>query len=240
MEGLRVCQNCTFFLQDIDDMDFGVCLHDDDFEPFLDKIIENRDFSNCQDLYLRGRCSGETDACDYYEEVEVELSVETDEGNLKAYVDELKSCNVEDVVRQLYNPDREVVSKGLSALSLYVYLGNTGACEGLIKYYEELGPAQSLDDVRLRVKIIGLISRLEEQPRVIEAYVNELARTPSNNTTRQLYTLILERLGNYRGPLVHDLLMDLLQRQDYASKIRQRIVDVAWQVVTERDYEPWW
>ncbi|HCS11657.1 MAG TPA: hypothetical protein DIV40_09395 [Clostridiales bacterium] len=51
-----------------------------------------------------------------------------------------------------------------------------------------------LEDDDIGFDIIDMFSRYETDRRVIEAYVNELERTPSNNTTRQLYTLLLERL----------------------------------------------
>ena len=51
-------------------------------------------------------------------------------------------------------------------------------------------------------------------------------RTPSNNTTRQLYTLLLERLYRCDNDIVFDLLFDLLNRKKYSQKIKKRIIDV--------------
>jgi hypothetical protein len=47
MELDRICQNCSSFFQDSRDTDLGICLNDEVFEPFLDEIMENADFSNC-------------------------------------------------------------------------------------------------------------------------------------------------------------------------------------------------
>lgn len=52
-------------------MDLGVCLNDEAFEPFLDGIIDNEDFSNCYELYLRKRYDGRKEACEQYEEPEI-------------------------------------------------------------------------------------------------------------------------------------------------------------------------
>ena len=61
------------------------------------------------------------------------------------------------------------------SISIYVYVGNQGAFEILLKYYLSLGPAENLEDVYLRKDIIDMLSRYESDRRVIEAYVNELA-----------------------------------------------------------------
>ena len=71
-----------------------------------------------------------------------------------------------------------------------------------------------------------MFSRYESDKRVIEAYVNELEKTPSNNTTRQLYTLLLERLYVCDNEIVFDLLFDLLNRKKYSQKIKKRIIEV--------------
>lgn len=58
-----------------------------------------------------------------------------------------------------------------------------------------LGPAETLENVHLRIKMLGFIQYgKESEPKMAEAYVNELFRTPSNNVTRKLYSLILDRL----------------------------------------------
>lgn len=118
------------------------------------------------------------------------------------------------------------MKRGLNALSTYVYNGNLDAFEILLKYYLSLGPAESLEDVYLRKDVIDILSRYESDRRVIEAYVNELERTPSNNITRQLYTLLLERLYRCYNDIVFDLLFDLLNRKKYSQKIKNRIIEV--------------
>ncbi|HZJ58298.1 MAG TPA: hypothetical protein VFD89_08725, partial [Clostridia bacterium] len=55
-------------------------------------------------------------------------------------------------------------------------------------YHMDMGPAETLDDAHLRIKIIKLLSLANTESCFVEAYINEMARTPYNNTTRQLYT----------------------------------------------------
>lgn len=49
----RTCQNCSSFFQDSEDMDFGVCMRDEIFEPYIDEILESENFSSCQELFFK-------------------------------------------------------------------------------------------------------------------------------------------------------------------------------------------
>lgn len=222
-----ICQNCCFFFLDSEDIDFGVCMKDEAFEPFIDEILENDNFSCCYEMYLQKRFEGKREACDQFEEPEV---LEIPEGeDISAYIayENLKHQNVDEIIKYLYSSDADLVKKAISAISTYVYIGNMGAYEGLISYYESLGPAEGLDDVYLRIEMIDMLIRYESEKRTIEAYINELARTPSNNTTRKLYTLILKRLSRCPAEIVSGLLIELLNKQQYSYKIRKRILEVA-------------
>ena len=223
----RICQNCSSFFQASEDIYLGVCLNDESFNPFAEEILENGDFSCCYEVYLQKRFDGGKEACDQYEEPDI---VEIPEGeDIYAYItyENLKHQNVEEIIQYLYSSDVDLVKKAISAISTYVYIGNVGAYEGLINFYASLGPAEGLDDVYLRMKVIDMLSRYESERKTIEAYVNELARTPSNNTTRKLYTLILERLSRCPAEIVSGLLLELLNKQQYSYKIRKRILEVA-------------
>lgn len=97
----------------------------------------------------------------------------------------------------------------------------------MINYYMGLGSAESLEDVCMRIKIVDILSTKESERNTIEAYVNELARTPSNNTTRQLYSLVLKRLSMCPVEIVRELLLELLGKRQYSYKIRKRIMEIA-------------
>jgi hypothetical protein len=205
-------------------------LNDKAFEPFLDEIIEKDDFSSCHDLYLQKRYNGEKEACDDFAEPEM---IDLPEGmaiedyiHYEALDKALKNQNVDEVVRYFYSSDSAMMNKALSAISIYFYSGNEGAFKGLLNYYLSLGPAESLDDVHLRKRIIDMLSKYESNRRVIEAYVKELERTPSNNTTRQLYSLVLNRLKWCPHEIVDDLLLELLNKKQYSSKMYNRIMEI--------------
>lgn len=226
LEVERICQNCgSFFQDDDDDYDFGICMMDEEFEPYADEIIDNGNFSCCRELFLRKRFEYSTEACEKFEEIEC---LDLPEGmDLETYIklESLKTANVDGVTKYLYNDDINIVKYALSETSHYVYLGNKGAFEGLLEYYLSLGPAEKLEDVHLRKDIIEVLQRYEDDERIVRAYVKELERTPSNNTTRQLYTLVLERLRRCNYEIAADLLYKLLERKEYGAKLRKRITD---------------
>ena len=65
MELDKICQNCSSFIQDTEDFrtGLGICVMDEEFEPFLDEILESADFSNCYELYLKKRFDGGREPC---------------------------------------------------------------------------------------------------------------------------------------------------------------------------------
>lgn len=238
MELDKICQNCSSFFQDSNDLrtDLGVCLMDEAFDPFLDEIMENADFSNCYELYLEKRFDGGREPCDQYEEPEI---IEIPEGeDIENYIDceQMKHANVDEVVKYFYDADNRIVNRAISKISSYVRMGNESAYEELINYYMSLGPAESLEDVYLRIEIVDILSSKELEKKTTDAYVNELARTPSNNVTRQLYTEILKRLSRCPLEMVQEPLLRLLGKKKYSYKIKNRIMEVA----TVRETNEYW
>ncbi|MEA4903159.1 hypothetical protein [Desulfitobacterium sp.] len=229
MELNKICQNCNSFFQDIKelDIDFGVCLMDSAFEPFMDEVVENADFSCCRELYLKKRFDGAREVCENYEEIEVVDISDDEDINPYIHSEKMKHQNVDEVIKYFYDADNTIVNNAISTISMYVHIGNEKAYKGLIDYYVSLGPAESLEDVYLRLKIVDILTSKESEKNTIKAYVNELARTPSNNTTRQLYTEILKRLSRCPSEMVQEPLMDLLEKKKFSYKIKNRIMEAA-------------
>ena len=73
----RVCYNCNSFFPDCDEItEYGICLQDDAFEPFVDELFE-MDYSSCRDLVEAKKFLGSRDVCEKYEEIEIEEIDET-------------------------------------------------------------------------------------------------------------------------------------------------------------------
>jgi hypothetical protein len=234
----RICQNCSNFIQDSEDLlaGLGICIIDENFEPFLDEIFENGDFSKCYELYLNKRFHGDREPCEQFELPEYLEIPEGEDTNTYINVEQMKHANVDEVVKYFYDTDKAIVKRAIWTIEPYFYMENEGAYEGLINYYMSLGPAESLDEVHFRVEVVGILSSTKEKKRTIDALINELYRTPSNNTTNQLYRKILEVLKRCPLETVEDPLLELLAKKKYSPKMKNRILEVA----TEREIVERW
>lgn len=237
MELDRICQNCCYFIQGDDDFitGFGICTNDPVFLPFLNEINEFRDFSNCQKWYAEKRLDGETEVCSHYEEIEIIEDPEVPELNPYALIQKMKEEEIGDRSRSLYDGDPAVVSSAISEISQLVYLGNESACKALLEYYRSLGAAESLEEVHRRINLIEVLASRGEKQELTEAFVHELFRTQSNNTTRRLYTAILDRLSRYPADMIQEPLLELLAQKAFSPKIKNRILEVA-QAGDEENY----
>ncbi|TAH60755.1 MAG: hypothetical protein EWM50_06385 [Gottschalkiaceae bacterium] len=224
----EVCQNCNYFIQDSNDLraGLGVCLKDDIFQPFHYEILENANFSECYDLYLEKRFDGLREVCNLYEEINLIDISENEAPEAILTVEQMRTSNLDNVVNDLYDSDLELVNRAVRTVISYAYIGNTSALKGLLNYYMSLGSAVSLEDVYLRIKIIEMLSSKKIDKDIVSAYINELARTPSNNTTRQLYTKILDCLKRCPLEMVEEPLIDLLNEKEFSYKIKKRIMEV--------------
>ena len=188
---------------------------EEEFEPFLDDIYEYSDFSSCFDLYIQKRFSGDKEACSDFELLEFIEELD-DESYGELLREAFKNQNVSEIIEKLYLSDRHHAKEAAATLSNFIALGNKMAYEGLLKYYNELPSAVELDDVHLRIEIVKALSYKKSEPSTIDAYVNELIRTPSNNTTRKLYSEILDLLAICPIELIDEPLTNLLEKRQYA------------------------
>ncbi len=68
----RICFNCShFFPSRPEASEYGICLNDDDFEPFIDELLLELNYDCCQDLIQKKEFPGDRDACNLYEEAEI-------------------------------------------------------------------------------------------------------------------------------------------------------------------------
>ena len=67
----RVCTDCNYCLpSEPFESDFAICLRDPAFEPYLDVILENQDFSRCRHIIKQKRFSWEQEACPDFDPVD--------------------------------------------------------------------------------------------------------------------------------------------------------------------------
>ena len=234
MELLGICQNCNNFFQDPSDMtgtlSLGICVLNKDFEPYLDDIFGEGDFSTCWELYIKYRFTGQRNACEDYDEFQVVEDNEEDrvysDYEAERLLEQIRNTNVDEVIKYFYSDNFEYVKRAFYTIEKYVFHGNEDAQNGLIEFYRDLGPAEELDDVHLRVKILNTLSFASIETNQLDLYIKELLRTPSNNRTRQLYTLILDKLAEYPVEELEELILNLLEKKKFAPKMEKRLLDL--------------
>lgn len=248
-----ICQNCCYYFSDCSNLTddlrngFGVCLRNDDFNSYIEEneeILENSDFSYCIELYQEKRFDGNREACPYFEPLEIidiedadnedYETVQLDDAQLDRMLEEyLQSKDYEKLLEMLYSSDEEEKTNALAVLFKCTYLGGKEAYSSLLKYYKTLPPVISINDTHFRMKILEVLismqhSNEEYKNDLIDMLVNELYKTPSNNTTRQLYTQILKFLDDCPEDIVADKLLWLLGKKKYSSKMKQNILSVIY------------
>lgn len=236
----RICCNCSNFFTDVNDLDgnFGVCIKDEAFEEYLDEIFENIDFSVCIDLYKEKRFDAEREVCSDYDEVEIIEDEEWENGSqmteeeLDRRYEIYRTQDVDDIAKYLSSEEEKIKSKAISVLLYLMNFKNQNAFYSMLNYYKNLPTVESIDDVHSRLKILDRFYYFNINQNcsndLIEMLVGELYKMPSNNTTRQLFSSILEFLSSpsYEFEIVIDKLSWLLDNRKFSPKMERNILSV--------------
>ncbi len=80
----RICFNCSYFFPASDEItEYGICLEDNEFDPYIEEMLENLNFNSCQALIDKKKFLGGKEACEKFEETEIiELDDDTPLGEL--------------------------------------------------------------------------------------------------------------------------------------------------------------
>jgi len=249
----RICANCnSSHPSEPYESEFAICLADPEFESFLDDILARQDFSGCRALARRKRFAWDREACEDFDamqqgielpdspELIAELRRLADAGELTGetlqtaiLADAFDRIDwsqqpVDDDLRQL----REARSltrrrKILRHLGFLINSENRAAFVGLCRYLRELEPASTLDDTHLRVEILEQLrysSATGWDRELAEVLVDDLLRTPSNNTTRGWYTAVFRFFERYcESEVAEDAMQRMLDSGQFSYRIRRRI-----------------
>ena len=219
------------------DSNLGVCINDEAFGEYLDEIFENSDFSVCMDIYKEKRFDGERDVCADYDEVEIIEDEESENGSqmteeeLEQRYEIYRTQDVDDIAKYLSSEEEKLRNKAISALLYLMNFNNINAFNAMVNYYNNLPPVESIDAVHYRLDILErfyhfhYINRGNE---LIDMLVDQLYKMHSNNTTRQLFSSILEFLSSQRCEydIVIDKLSWLLDNRKFSPKMEQNILSV--------------
>lgn len=249
----RICFNCSYYFPDCDEStEYGICLRDDAFEPFIDELFE-MDYSSCRDLVEAKKFLGGRDACENYDEIE-EVDENSSLGELIAKYEEtgefdqelLSSAVIEEQLKNvdyttlpvtpylddLHSADAERQNRALHRLEFLIIQGNREAFEVVFDFLKNLPLPQKIEDVHHKIMTLECLERgrSDQRSKLIPLLIEELYRIPSNNTTRQWITKILKVLPRFPADEVRQPLETLLQEREFSIRLRNRIEDVLYQL----------
>ena len=250
-ELIRVCTNCHhFFPSEPFASDFAICLNDPEFEPYLDEILEKQDFSRCQELVRQKRVSWEQEACPDFDPVEdidedLPLSPELSStierlaraGRLTA--ETFEQAVVEDMVDRIdwaNQPVDKYVEKLTSAqtqkereeavqsFGFLITQNNRAAFDALFSYLKNSPPPATVEQTLFRVEILRQLKFNQSFKKMLaRLLVEDLFRTPSNNTTRGWYTAVFRFFESSSSDIAEKALQPILDSPQFSYRIKKRI-----------------
>ena len=249
-----ICFNCNQFLPiSMDEpTEFGICLSDKVFEPFIDELFENPKTASCQDLIGCKKFSGEKEACNNFEEIEaieiddnsplgVELSRLSRTGDLNiesfkmALLEEQiknidwKTMPVDKSVAQLKSSNLKERNAAIPHLAALITYGNIDAFNGLFNFFKQLPPPKRTEEVHFKIELLRHLTRSDKKIILIPHLIDELYRTASNNTTRQWIAKIFRFLECAPREGVQEPLEKMLRDKRFSYKLKKKIKNILYQ-----------
>jgi len=248
----ETCLECSSYLPASNNefTEFGVCLSDEAFEPFVEELLEGVIPESCRELVEQKKFQGETHTiCADFQPVQsFEIGDSTilgqqlrrlaEKGELTpdaleaAVFEELvnrtdwKTLPVDQYRRQLESNNPEERDKAISSLAALISLDNPEAFQTLLRFLVNLPPPTTLREVHLKMDILRRMSSIEHAEAVAPHLIEELGRTTSNNTTRQWILDILQFLRRCPLEVIKDPLEDMLAHRQFSFRLRRRILDM--------------
>lgn len=233
-----ICIHCNEFFTIFrgEPSEYGICLLDDVFEPYMEEILVE-DYSSCQDLINEQEFNGNRDVCEQYNPTEWVMDLDLD----RMGVERVEDLTVEDIEQyllrkelqeenapveasreRLKNPDPEEQKKGIQTLAGLHGFGNKSALGVLIAHLKELPVVETIDDVHDRIEILEHLRRSPD-PELVQFLKEELYRTPSNNTTRQWLSAIFDFFQGCSLPQAEEALKKVAtDNKNFSHRLRKK------------------
>jgi len=235
--------NCQSYYPDrLDEAtEFGICLNDSDFEPYLDELLEKQNFNCCKELIARKRFNGDREACQNFEMVEIKedpiLAEEFKELVKEDNIDEetvkeifiahsLRTRSVEEYAEKLESPSSEVRLETIETLAGFASFKNKEASELLINFFRNIPPPETLEEVHFKIKVFGFVNRGKFQKELVPVLVKDLYNTSSNNTTRQWITEIFRFFQRCSIEDIREPLEKMLKEKCFSYRIKNKIKEI--------------
>lgn len=237
LQDLKICMNCNYYVPSPDDepTEFGICLFDGSFDPYVEEILEEGDFSSCQDLVDEKEFNGNRDICEEFvpaEFIAIDLDIDREEieslskEDLREYFSQalLEKCfvPVEELSRRLDHPQRDKRKEAVKALKgLWMFHHNKEALEALKTYLKELPVVETIEDVHHKIEVLKDMER--DDGELLAFLVEELYKTPSNNTTRQWISAIFDFLSDSSLPEAEEALEKIGEdTKNFSHRLRKK------------------
>lgn len=241
----RICINCnSFFPADSSLTEYGICLMDESFEPYIEELFEKSNYDCCRDLINNSKFAGNKDACKDFELTEtIEIDEEFEEDILKLAKDnaltveslrnlllikeieriDWKNYPIESYSKLLQSNNKKDVISGINSLGGLISLGNDKAFIALCEYYKKLPPAQNLEDVYFKMDILRQLNYKKDRKELVDCLVDELYKTPSNNTTRSLILKIFKIMKSIPLDLKKEALEKMLKDKRFSYRLKEKM-----------------
>ena len=248
--GHKTCLECSAYLPASNDelTEFGVCLNDDAFEPFVGDLLTGPIPDSCRALVEQKKFHGETHPiCANFQRIESfeigddmaqQLRHLAEKGELTP--DALEAAVLEEQVkridwkmqpvdsytRQLESDIPEERDKAISSLGALIALDNPEAFQTLLPFLANLPPPRTVEEAHLKMDIFRRLSAIKHREAVAPYLIEELGRTASNNTTRQWILEILRYLERCPLEVIQEPLEQMLAQRQFSFKLRRRILEM--------------
>jgi hypothetical protein len=247
LELMKICTNCNqFFPLNEYKCKKGVCLLDEQLEPYLDDLLEMRNLSPIKDLIESKLIDNEQESCGKFDPVEFdpsdiididddildEIPGETDPQEIISKIFEkdpllmVKFAPMDVHKENLKSPEKGVREKALEQIANFASLKNLEAREIFYEYYENLPPAETLEDAHQRVDMLQRTKGLSDKERYARLLLKELYRTESNNTTRSLISEVFKILSMVPLKYIEEDLENMLNEKRFSYRLKQKMKDI--------------
>jgi len=244
----RICLNCSCFLPASADelTEFGLCLNDEAFEPFIDELLGKSNYDCCKDLIERKKFLGDCEACpdfDLGKRIEIDENSEFGRAILSALEkgpldlktferlileEEVRRIDfmtlpIDEHAKQLRSPKREEQDAAIKSLAALAKLENKAAFEELFNYLQQLPPPTTIEEVHFKIDLLRHFEYLEFRPLLTQFLLDELYNTPSNLTTRQWISAILEFLRRCPEEDVREPLEKMISEKRFSYRLKKKV-----------------
>jgi len=236
----RNSSNCNYFFPYLlhGPSEYGICLNDTVFDPYIEELLKNENYNCCKELIEEKKFDGNEHYCDDFEMMEIirtDLSMEelygtdiSDGQILSEIIDvALKNKPVGDLPEKLKHPDPGPRLEAFSNLVALVAMKNVEAKKLLIESFKNIPAPESLEDVHYKLEVFRIVNRNDLAEELIPVLFRDLYQTKSNNQTRQWISEIFrfQRIHRNEENVIENLEKMLTEKQ-FSYRIKSKIKDI--------------